>query len=77
MTVGFLGLLGLHRVIQTTSELLKLFRGDGYFLEYRPPASTVQLALENLTFEAAIVSTLIVAGGLPMLYWLKKALPSV
>lgn len=77
LTVGFLGLLGLHRLIQVGSELLKLFRSGGYFLEYRKPVDMVQSALESLTLEAVVVSTLIVVGGMPMLYWLKKALPSI
>lgn len=77
LAVGFLGLLGLHRVIQLGSEFLKLFRSGGYFLEYRKPADLVQATLDSLTLESIIVCVLIVAGGMPMLYWLKKALPSV
>jgi len=77
LTVGFLGLLGLHRVIQVGSDFIKLSRGGGYFLEHRKPVDMVQATLDSLTVEAAIVYVLIVAGGMPMLFWLKKALPSV
>jgi len=72
--VGFLALLGVHRMLQAGVEFLKFFRGGGYFLEARTNPNAIELALESITRESVAVSLLILLVGFPLLLWLKRAL---
>jgi len=74
---GFLATLGLHRLLQAGAEIAKLFNPDGYFLEARPRPDIVQLAKETLNTETIVLSVLVVAIGIPLLYWLKAAMVKV
>ena len=71
---ALLATLGLHRVLQAVAEVLKLFTGGGYFLEARERSDVVQLAKENLNTEVVVLCVLLVALGMPLLYWLRSAM---
>jgi len=74
--LSILTLLGLHRVIQVLAEVVKLIPGTGgYFLEARrDPVRFVELVQEGITIEAFVVSGLVVAAGLPILFMLRSVL---
>ena len=72
--VAFLATLGLHRVLQAVAEFLKLFTGGGYFLEARERPDLVQLAKESLNTEVLVLCVVLVALGIPLLYWLRSAM---
>ena len=77
VTVGFLSLLGLHRAVQAAFELCRLFFGKAYFLEARGVTpSTVELVQESLTREAVTVAIVTAAVGIPLMFWLRRALQS-
>ena len=73
--VGLLALLGVHRILQVATEVAKLFRGGGHFLEARTTAATVQLVQDSLNREALATSVALLVLGFPLLHWLKRALP--
>jgi hypothetical protein len=72
--VAFLAMIGLHRALQAFSEFLKSFTSGGYFLEFREKPDLIQLAKESLNLEALVTCVLLVALGIPLLYWLRSAM---
>ena len=74
--LSVLTLLGVHRIIQVLAEIAKLLPStSGYFLEARQnPLRFVEVAQASLTFEATVVSTLVVGAGLPVLFLLRAVL---
>jgi len=72
--VALLATLGLHSLLQAVAEFLKLFTGGGYFLEARERPDVVQLAKEGLNTEVVVLCVLLVALGIPLLYWLRSAM---
>ncbi|QHJ00397.1 hypothetical protein GT347_21895 [Xylophilus rhododendri] len=68
---GFLGVLGLHRCLLAIAELVKLFSGGGYFLEYQKRADVAKLMEKSLTGEAFAVSVALAIIGWFLLIWLK------
>ena len=68
--------LGMHRLLQVVAELVKKTTTfEGFIVARRDRPNFAQLAVETLTLEAAIVATLLVAIGVPVLVWLRNALP--
>ena len=72
--LALLATLGLHRVLQAIAEFAKLFTGGGYFLEARERPDLVQLAKGSLNTELVVLCVLLVALGIPLLYWLRSAM---
>jgi hypothetical protein len=72
-------LLGLHRVVQVFAEVVKLVRTElgGYFLEVRKGADFYKRVQEQLTVEAFVIAGVVVVVGIPLLFWLRSALPKV
>ena len=68
---AFLGVLGLHRCLQVTLELVKLFTERGYFLEYQKQPDFAEMALKSINVEALIISTVLAISGWLLLNWLK------
>ena len=71
---ALLATLGLHRVLQAVSEFLKLFTGGGYFVQARERPDVAQLAKESINTEIVVLCVLLVALGIPLLYWLRSAM---
>lgn len=72
---SFLILLGTHRVIQVLVELWKsLPLSGGYFLEYEKTPTAIELLERQLTVEALVISILLVAAGVPILYVLRRSM---
>lgn len=76
---ALLVLLGLHRVVQVFAEAAKLLRTEfgGYFLEVRKGADFYERVQEQLTLEAFVIAGVVVVVGIPLLFWLRSALPRV
>ena len=70
---AFLSTLGLHRVLQIRAELVKLFWGS-YFLVARKSLDIVQLAKESINTETVVLCLMLVAFGIPLLYWLRATM---
>ena len=79
LVLALLSLLGLHRVVQVAAESFKLLRTElgGYFLEARKPPNLHELVLEQMTAEAFAIAGVVVIAGIPLLFWLRNALPKV
>jgi len=72
--VGFLGTLGLHRLLQAFAEFIKLFAPGGYLLEARERPTALHLAKESLNIETFILSAVLVCSGMLLLSWLRAAM---
>lgn len=72
--IGFLALLGLHRIVQAAAALVTLRHPGGFFLEARENPGLFQRAMESLTLESAITCLILVIFGLPLLLWLRRFL---
>jgi hypothetical protein len=77
--LSLLLLLGLHRITQLGAEVVKLLNSEmgGYFLEYRKPPNLQELVLEQISYETFAISGAIVIIGIPLLLWLRNALPKM
>ena len=77
--LALLLLLGLHRIVQVAAELFKLLQSEfaGYFLEYQKPPNLRDVIFEQITVEALVVAGLVVVAGIPLLVWLRTAMPKV
>ncbi|NPC55695.1 hypothetical protein [Caenimonas soli] len=76
--LGMLVLLGLHRLVQVVAEAIKLASPvQGYFLEARAKPNFLEIARENLNIEALLVTAVVVVAGIPLLLWLRSALPKL
>jgi hypothetical protein len=76
VVVGFLALLGVHRVAEVVVQAGKAVGAQGYLLEGPTTAAAVQLVERNLVVEALATSTAVLVLGFPLLLWLKRALPA-
>lgn len=74
IVVGFLALLGVHRVAQAAFDAVRAFSGGGQYLEFRPSAESVKLAESLLMGQALATSAVVLVLGLPVLLWLKRTL---
>ena len=73
--LGFLLLLGLHRLLQAGLEVGKIFFGRGYFLEGGKVTPTmVELAAKELTVEAVALALILAVLGIPLLSIVRGAL---
>lgn len=77
--LSILMLLGIHRVVQVGVAIVSpIIWSSDYFLEARKdPARFWELSAQSLTVEAIVVSTLMVAIGLPVLRSLRTLLAKV
>ena len=66
--------LGLHRVLQSFAELIKMFGSAGYFLVYKERAPATEEILKTLNTETFVLSVLLVALGTPLLFLLRNLL---
>ena len=66
--LGFLLLLGLHRVLQAAWEIIAAATAGGYFLERPTTASAIEAVERQLTTQALTLAALLVALGVPLLY---------
>lgn len=71
VTFAFLGVLGLHRLLQAGAEFVKLFTRGGYFLEYQKRPDFVQAVEQSVTIEAILISSLLAIAGWFLLLSLK------
>lgn len=75
LLLALLAMLGLHRMIQMLASFLDLFRGGGYFLEYRTPTDALTRMKEGITGETIAVCIALVVLGIPLLKWMQRMLP--
>jgi MFS superfamily sulfate permease-like transporter len=77
VVLGTLIGLGIHRISQVLIEIIKfLFQGSfgGYFLEYRKPPTTLELAQESMSRQAFIEVAFILFLGYFALTALRQAI---
>ncbi len=73
--VGFLAMLGVHRIVQVMFEVLELLPvGRGYFVVVRNEPNLAQLARGSLNIKSMLVTALVIVVGFPLLAWVKGSL---
>jgi hypothetical protein len=72
--IAFLATFGLHRLIQAATEVFGLFSNRGYFLEARGRPDILKIAEGNMNTQTLVQCTLLVALGIPLLYWLRATM---
>ena len=72
LIAGTLVMLGLERLVTTLWAYGRIAFGSG-FLERRPPLTAEQIANPTLSIESIAVSAIVLAIGLPLLFWLRRA----
>ncbi len=69
-----LTVLGLHRVLQILSEVIKPFFISGYVLEKAKHQTFIEAAQQVITVEVIVISAVLAVTSWPLLSWLRALL---
>ena len=72
LVVGTFAMLGLERLVTATWTCGQLIFG-GWFLEIQPPLTAEQISNSELRLSSFLISLVVLALGLPLLFWLRRA----